>query len=121
MPLAGTTATTNATRAYVFDLRVERPAAYGVAAAGAAALTAGNLTTLKVAPAVTAKAKRAKRHRFAVVGRDQPAIAGKVSLYRRGGGRVGLRGRAGHVPIPRACAEAGQVRGPRHAGREDRL
>ena len=90
VPLAGTTGTTNATGAYVFDLRVERPAAYGVAAAGAAALTAGNLTTLKVAPAVTAKAKRAKRHRFAVVGRYQPAIAGKVALYRRGAGRVGV-------------------------------
>jgi hypothetical protein len=90
VPLAAMTATTNATGAYVFDLRVERPAAYGVAAAGAAALTAGNLTTLKVAPAVTAKAKRAKRHRFAVVGRYQPAIAGKVALFRRGGGRVGV-------------------------------
>lgn len=89
-PLAGTTATTNATGAYVFDLRAEHPAAYGVTADGAAALAAGNVTTLKVAPAVTAKAKRASRHRFTVAGRYQPAIVGKVSLYRRGGGRVGI-------------------------------
>ncbi len=90
VPLAGTTATTNATGGYTFELLVKRPAAYGVTANGAVALTAGDLTTLKVAPAVTAKAKRAKRHRFAVVGRYLPAVAGKVSLYRRGGGRIGV-------------------------------
>jgi hypothetical protein len=89
-PLAGTTATTNATGAYAFDLRAEHPAAYGVTADGAVALAAGNMIKLKVAPAVTAKARRASRHRFVVAGRYQPAIAGKVSLYRRGAGRVGV-------------------------------
>lgn len=89
-PLAGFVVTTTATGAYTFALRAEHPAAYGVTADGAAVLAASNLTTLKVAPAVTAKAKRAKRHRFAVVGRYQPSIAGKVSLYRRGGARVGV-------------------------------
>lgn len=88
-PLAATTATTDATGAYKFDLLAERPAAYGVTADGAAALAAGNLAKLKVAPAVTTKAKRARRHRFVVAGSYQPAIAGKVSLYRRGAGRVG--------------------------------
>jgi hypothetical protein len=89
-PLAGTTATTDATGAYAFDVRAEHPGAYGVTADGAVALAAGNVSTLKVALAVTAKVKRARRHRFAVSGRYQPAIAGKVSLYRRGAGRVGV-------------------------------
>jgi hypothetical protein len=88
-PLVGTTAITDATGAYSFDLLAERPAAYGITADGAVALTARNVTKLKVAPAVTAKAKRARRHRFVVAGRYQPAIASNVSLYRRGAGRVG--------------------------------
>jgi hypothetical protein len=89
-PLTGTVATTDATGAYAFDLRVTRPVAYGVTAGGAATLAAGNLTRLKVAPAVTAKAKRARRHhRYVVAGRHQPAVRSVVSLYRRGAGRVG--------------------------------
>lgn len=89
-PLAGMTTPTDATGAYSFGLRAERPVAYGVTADGAVALVPGKLTKLKVAPAVTAKAKRARRHRFVVTGRYQPAIASKVSLYRRGAGRVGV-------------------------------
>ncbi len=109
-PLGGIVATTNATGAYTFALRAEHPAAYGVTADGAAVLAASNITTLKVAPAVTAKAKRAKRHRFAVVGRYQPSIVGKVSLYRRAGARVGGRAdEQGHVQLPRTGSEAGQV------------
>jgi hypothetical protein len=89
-PLAGaTTATTDATGAYAFNLRADHPAAYGVTTDGAVALAVGNLTKLKVAPAVTAKAKRARRHRVVVAGRYQPAIASNVSLFRRGAGRVG--------------------------------
>jgi hypothetical protein len=89
-PAGTTTATTDATGAYTFDLLAERPAAYGVTADGAAALDAGNVTKLKVAPAVTAKAKRARRHHwFAVAGRYRPSMRSKVSLYRRGVGRVG--------------------------------
>jgi hypothetical protein len=87
-PLGGMTTTSDATGAYAFGVRAERPAAYGVTAESAAALAAGNVTKLKVAPAVTAKAKRASRHRFVMAGRYQPAIAAKVSLYRRGAGRV---------------------------------
>ena len=90
VPLAGTTATTDAAGAYTFNLLVKRPAAYGITAEGAATLAAGNLTKLKVAPALTAKAKRARRHHwFVVVGRYRPAIRSWVSLYRRGAGRVG--------------------------------
>ena len=88
-PLTGVTATTDAKGAYAFDLLAERPAAYGVTADGAVALTARSVTKLKVAPAVTAKAKRARRHRLVVAGRYQPAIASNVSLYRLGAGRVG--------------------------------
>jgi hypothetical protein len=108
-PLAGIAATTNATGAYTFDLRAEHPAAYGVTADGAAVLAASNLTTLKVAPAVTAKAKRARRHRFAVVGRYQPSIAGKVSLYRRGGARVGIaRASRGTFSFPARVLKPGK-------------
>ena len=89
-PLAALTTTSDATGAYAFGVRAERPVAYGVTADGAAVLAAANVTKLKVAPAVTAKGKRARRHRFVVAGRYQPAIAGKVSLYRRGAGRVGV-------------------------------
>lgn len=90
VPLAGTTATTDATGAYTFDFLAKRPAADGVTAEGAATLAAGNLTKVKVAPAVVAKAKRARRHHwFVVVGRYRPAIRSWVSLYRRGAGRVG--------------------------------
>jgi hypothetical protein len=88
-PLAATMETTDTTGAYEFDIVAQRPAAYGVTADGAVALAAGNVTKLKVAPEVTAKAKRARRHRFVVAGRYQPAIASTVSLYRRGAGRVG--------------------------------
>jgi hypothetical protein len=89
-PLVGTTATTDAAGAYLFDLRADHPAAYGVTADGAVPPAAGTVTKLKVAPAVTAKVKRASRHRLVVAGGYQPAIAGKVSLYRRGAGRVGV-------------------------------
>jgi hypothetical protein len=88
--VAAMTTTSDATGAYAFGVRAERPVAYGVTADGAAVLAAGNVTKLKVAPAVTAKAKRARRHRFVVAGRYRPAIAGKVTLYRRGAGRVGI-------------------------------
>lgn len=90
VPVAAMTTTSDATGAYAFGVRAERPVAYGVTADGAAVLAAGNVTKLKVAPAVTAKAKRARHHRFVVAGRYQPVIAGKVSLYRRGAGRVGV-------------------------------
>jgi hypothetical protein len=89
-PLAGTAATTDATGAYAFDLRADHPAAYGVTADGAVALAVGNLSKLKVAPAVTAKTKHASHHRFVVAGQYQPAVSAKVSLYRRGAGRVGV-------------------------------
>jgi hypothetical protein len=89
VPLAGMTVTTDATGAYSFDVRAEHAADYGVTADGAAALAAVNLAALDVAPAVTAKVTRARHHRFVVAGRYQPAIATKVSLYRRGVGRVG--------------------------------
>jgi hypothetical protein len=88
-PLARTTDTTDTTGAYEFDIVAERPAAYGVTADGAVALTARKLAKLKVAPDVTAKVKHARRHRLTVAGRYRPAIAAEVSLYRRGAGRVG--------------------------------
>lgn len=90
VPLTGTTATADATGAYGFDLRAVHSARYGVTAEGAAALSPLYLTRLDVFPAVTAKLKRAKRHRFVVSGGYQPrGVAAKASLYRRGAGRVG--------------------------------
>ena len=88
-PLARVVTATNTTGAYKFDIVAERPAAYGVSADGAVALTARKLTKLKVAPDVAAKAKRVRRHRLSVVGHYRPAIAAEVSIYRRGAGRVG--------------------------------
>jgi hypothetical protein len=108
-PLAGTAATTDATGAYAFDLRAEHPAAYGVAADGAVALAAGNLSKLKVAPAIAAKVKRARHHRFVVAGRYQPALAAKVSLYRRGAGRVGsVRTSKGTFRFPARALKPGK-------------
>ncbi|HET6505683.1 MAG TPA: hypothetical protein VFG42_02730 [Baekduia sp.] len=88
-PLLGTVATTDATGAYAFDLRAEHSARYGVTTDGAAESTAGNLTKVEVFPVVTAKLQRAKGHRFVVSGRYQPAVDGKVTLFRRDAGRVG--------------------------------
>jgi hypothetical protein len=88
-PLARMASATDTAGAYTFVLFAEHPAAYGVTADGAVALAARNLTRLKVAPAITAKAKRARRHRYVVAGRHQPAVRSVVSLYRRGAGRVG--------------------------------
>ncbi|MET0603681.1 MAG: hypothetical protein ABW167_16980 [Baekduia sp.] len=88
-PLARMAAATDTAGAYTFDLFAEHPVAYGVTAEGAITLAARNLTRLKVAPAVTVKAKRARRHRYVVAGRHQPAVRSVVSLYRRGAGRVG--------------------------------
>jgi hypothetical protein len=88
-PLAGTVATADAGGAYAFDIRAEHSARYGVTADGAAPLSVTNLTKLEVFPAVSAKLQRAKHHRFAVSGRYRPAVGGKVSLFRRGAGRVG--------------------------------
>jgi hypothetical protein len=108
-PLAKTTDTTDTTGAYEFDIIAERPAAYGVTADGAVALAARNVTKLKVAPAVTAKAKRARRHRFVVAGRYQPAIASNVSLYRRGAGRVGdVRASKGTFRFPARVLKPGK-------------
>ncbi|WP_445151570.1 hypothetical protein [Baekduia sp. Peel2402] len=88
-PLDGVTATTDASGAYVFDLRVERPGAYGVVADGALPLTIRNLTRVRVGAVVTVKLQRARHHRFSVSGRYQPGVEGRVTLYRRGAGRVG--------------------------------
>lgn len=88
-PLARMASATDTAGAYTFVLFAEHAAAYGVTAEGAVALAARDLTRLKVAPAVTAKAKRARRHRYVVAGRHQPAVRSVVSLYRRGAGRVG--------------------------------
>ena len=108
-PLAGTAATTDVTGAYAFDLRADHPAAYGVTADGAVALAAGNLSKLKVAPAIAAKVKRARHHRFAVAGRYQPALAAKVSLYRRGAGRVGsVRTSKGTFRFPARALKPGK-------------
>jgi hypothetical protein len=108
-PLPGITATTDPLGAYAFDVRADHPVAYGVTADGAVALAAGNLTRLKVAPAVTAKAKRASRHRFAIAGRYQPSIAGKASLYRRGAGRVGVaRASKGTFRFPARALKPGR-------------
>jgi hypothetical protein len=90
VPLTGVTTTADATGKYAFDLRAEHSARYGVTTDGAAALTAVNLAKLEVFPVVTAKLERAKRHRFAVIGGYRPAgVVAKVSLFRRGAGRVG--------------------------------
>lgn len=108
-PLAEMTTVTGAAGVYEFNLRAEHPAAYGVTADGAVAPVAANVTRLKVVPVVTAKAKRAKRHRFAVVGRYQPAIASKVSLFRRGVGRVGvMRASKGTFQFPARTLKAGK-------------
>ena len=112
------TATTDATGAYAFDIRAEHPAAYGVTADGAVALTALNLAKLKVAPAVTAKAQA----------RPAPSVRGRrplsasdhepgVALPSRGRTCRGRARKRGHVPLPCSGAEARQVRGPRRARR----
>ncbi len=108
-PLAGMTTATGATGVYEFNLRAEHPAAYGVTADGAVGPTAANVTRLKVIPVVIAKIKRAKRHWFTVVGRYQPAIVSKVSLFRRGGGRVGVaRASKGTFQFPARALRAGK-------------
>lgn len=88
-PLGGVTATTDQSGAYVFDLRVERPGAYGVVADGAIPLTTRDLARVRVGALVTVKLRRARHHRFSVSGRYQPGVEGEVTLFRRGAGRVG--------------------------------
>ena len=117
-PLNGTVATTDATGAYALVRRAERPVAYGVVAEGVAVPAAGNIAKLKVAPAVTAKVKRAPPppvrggRRLPAGDREQG-----VALPPR---RRTCRRRAdeqGHIPLPGAGAEARQVRGSRYTRR----
>lgn len=90
-PVATTpvTAIADGVGVYAFEVRAEQSARYGVAIAGAAPLTAAGLARLDVFPAVTVRLKRAPHHRFRVTGSYAPDIAARVSLFRRGGGRVG--------------------------------
>lgn len=88
-PLNGVTTTTDVSGAYAFDVRVERPAAYGVIADGAVPLVSRSLTRVRVGAVVTVKLQRARHQRFVVSGHYLPGVAGRVTLYRRGAGRVG--------------------------------
>jgi hypothetical protein len=96
--IPGAATATDAQNAFSFDVQALRTAAYGVTAEGFLPLGPASLVRLKVFPALTVKVKRARHHRFVVSGRYRPDVDAKVTLYRRGHGRVGQAIDAARAP-----------------------
>lgn len=109
-PIVPTAVTTTADGAggYAFDVLAERSARYGVTMDGAVPLTRAGLVRLDVFPAITARLQRAKGHRFRVTGSYRPHVGAEVSLFRRGGGRVGeVRESSGAFRFPARTLKPG--------------